>query len=481
MNDLSWARWSDERFDAERAAVLATWPTGAQVDLDEAVRFHRGRAELSNVPRKRAWAKRTGEVLLQPLAGYTRLAHHIELMRHLEKSGGASILPTQIDSQTRNCNYQAAQDGIDQSLSSGSNRLNGYPIVCHGVEGTRQVVEAVDVPIEMRIGTIDPRLAAEIAFASGLSSSTAGPIYYLVHYSRDTSVASAMSNWQYVFRLIGRYAEQGVPLGLQIHGVGNSTPFPNTILGVCCALECLVAAAQGARSFSVDARFMGNAVQDVAAARVIPRFCERVLEEAGFGDSVVTVDRKSWGGLYPADPARAYGLSCYDAVTGMLGGVNEFIAKSVEEAIGIPEPEANAATLRAMAEVIGLMKAQRPWIDEPAVRDEEQVMELEMWAIFGRVMELGGGDPAVGTERAFAAGVLDVPFAASRNCKGLVMVARDDEGAVRYLDAGNIPVPQQVLDHHRDRLAVREKRLGHPLGAADIAGDIASISRGVLV
>ena len=165
MSGLSWERWSDEKLDAERAKTLATWPTGAQVDFDEAIRFHYAQPKLANVPRKRAWAKETGEVLLQPLAGYTLLNRHIELLQHLEKAGGASIVPSQIDSQTRNCNYQAAQDGIDQSQATHTNRLNGYPIVCHGVEGTRQVVEAVTVPIEMRIGTIDPRLAAEIAVA----------------------------------------------------------------------------------------------------------------------------------------------------------------------------------------------------------------------------------------------------------------------------------------------------------------------------
>jgi glutamate mutase epsilon subunit len=61
------------------------------------------------------------------------------------------------------------------------------------------------------------------------------------------------------------------------------------------------------------------------------------------------------------------------------------------------------------------------------------------------------------------------------------MIARDDAGAVRYLDPGDSPVPQSVLDRHRELLAVREKNLGHRLGARDIAGDIASISRGVLV
>jgi methylaspartate mutase epsilon subunit len=165
----------------------------------------------------------------------------------------------------------------------------------------------------------------------------------------------------------------------------------------------------------------------------------------------------------------------------MLGGVNEFISKSVEEAVGIPEPEANAATLRAMAEVIGLMKRQHSWIDEAPVSAEAELMKEEMWPVLRRVLDLGEGDPAVGTERAFESGVLDVPFAASRNCRGRVMIARDDAGAVRYLDPGDIPVPQSVLDRHRELLAVREKNLGHRLGARDIAGDIASISRGVLV
>jgi methylaspartate mutase epsilon subunit len=104
-----------------------------------------------------------------------------------------------------------------------------------------------------------------------------------------------------------------------------------------------------------------------------------------------------------------------------------------------------------------------------------------MKSIFDAIVSVGDGDPAVGTVRAFASGLLDVPFAASRNCQGAVMVARDHQGAVRYVDAGNIPVPQVVLDFHRERLAIRERELGHPLGYEEIVSDISSISRGVLV
>ena len=475
------ARWDDARFDDERATVLATWPTGAEVDLDEAVAFHKRQPELCNVARKRAGAKQTGNVLIQPLAGVTTLAGHIELMQYLQDAGEADILPSQIDSQTRTLQFAAAQEKLKDSEAQGKELLNGFPIVNHGVFNTRKVVEAVKVPIEMRIGTVTPQLAAEVAFAAGMSSMTAGPIYYNVHYSRDASFASAISNWQYVFRLIGRYRERGVPIGLQIHGIGNSTPFPNTLLGACCVLEVLIAAAQGARSFSLDARFMGSMVQDVAAVRAIRAVAEDWVKRFGYDDAVITIDRKNWSGRYPEDVARAYGLICYNAVSGMLAGCNEFIANSVQEGVGIPLKEANADTLRAIRQVIGLMRGQNAMLDNAAVEQEIGFMKLEMNAILEAVLDAGHGDPALGTVLAFASGMLDIPFAASRQCKGEVMVARDNEGAVRYLDAGHVPVPAEVLRHHRACLDRREAARGQKIDYNVIVDDIFSISRGYLV
>jgi len=478
---VSAVRWDDARFDAERAKVLALWRTGAEVDIPEAVAFHKSRPELANVCRKRAWAKETGNVLVQPLAGVTTLAGHIELMRHLQDQGGADILPSQIDSQTRTLQFAAAEEALKASERSGKEQLNGFPVVNHGVRGARQVVEAVKVPIEMRIGTVHPQLASEIGFAGGMSSMTAGPIYYTVHYSRDTTFAQSIANWQYSFRLIGRYREMGVPIGLQIHGIGNSTPFPNTLLGVCCVLECLIAAGQGARSFSLDARFMGSMTQDCAAVRAIREIAEAYLARFGFGDSVVTIDRKSWGGRYPEDMARAYGLICYNAVSGMLAGVNEFISNSVQEGVGIPIKEANADTLKAIRQVIGLMRNQHAALGSEAVMEEVALMKDEMHAILERVFDLGDGDAALATVRAFETGVIDIPFAASRMCRGEVMVARDHQGAVRYLDTGHVPVPDHVLRHHKACLDKRVARRQRKIDYQAIVDDIFSISRGYLV
>lgn len=476
-----WAIWSEARFWEERQKVLAGWRTGEEADLDEAVAFHKSRPPLTNVPRKRIWAKETGNVLLQPLAGVTTLAGHIDLMRYLQDKGGADILPTQIDSQTRTLNFAGAEEAIRTSEREGKEHLNGFPIVNHGVRKARQVVEAVEVPIEMRIGTVHPQLPAEIAFAAGMSSMTAGPIYYTVHYSRDVSFAASIASWQYVFRLIGHYRERGVPIGLQIHGVGNSTPFPNTMLGVCCVLEVLIAAAQGCRHFSLDARFMGSMLQDAAAVHAIREFTEEQVARFGFADAVITIDRKNWSGRYPEDVARAYGLISYNTVSGMLAGVNEFIANSVQEGVGIPLKEANADTLRAMRQVIGLMRGQLTGLSRPELEEETGLMKLEMRAILDAVLDAGDGDPALATVRGFQAGLLDIPFAASRQCRGEVMVARDAEGAVRYLDAGRVPVPAEVMRRHRACLDRRVALKGKPINYNDIVEDIFSISRGYLV
>ena len=51
----------------------------------------------------------------QPLAGGTTVGCHIELMRYLQDKGGADILPSQIDSQTRTLNFAAAQEAIAAS------------------------------------------------------------------------------------------------------------------------------------------------------------------------------------------------------------------------------------------------------------------------------------------------------------------------------------------------------------------------------
>jgi hypothetical protein len=85
-------------------------------------------------------------------------------------------------------------------------------------------------------------------------------------------------------------------------------------------------------------------------------------------------------------------------------------------------------------------------------------IKAEMRAILDAVLDLGDGDPALTPMRGFQAGLLDIPFAAGRHCRGEVMVARDAEGTVRYLD----PRPPDRLPDDRRR---------HILDLARLPGD----------
>ena len=128
-----------------------------------------------------------------------------------------------------------------------------------------------------------------------------------------------------------------------------------------------------------------------------------------------------------------------------------------------------------------MMKGQRAALQAEPVENEIRLMKLEMNAILDAVLEMGDGDPARATELGFRHGLIDIPFAASRQCKNEVMVARDAEGAVRYLDPGKIPVPPEVLKYHRACLEKRATARKRKIDYQTIVDDIFSISRGSLV
>jgi len=72
-----------------------------------------------------------------------------------------------------------------------------------------------------------------------------------------------------------------------------------------------------------------------------------------------------------------------------------------------------------------------------------------------KVLEMGDGDAATGTVRAFAAGVLDVPWSPNRHVKSRVMPARDADGYLRIFDPGGLPLPRDVMEVHAAGLRAR--------------------------
>ncbi|MFZ5626031.1 MAG: methylaspartate mutase subunit E [Bacillota bacterium] len=469
-----------EQFWAERQEVLPSWPTGRGVDLEEAIAYHKQLPASKVMAKKLAQGKREGITFAQPRAGVALLHEHIELLRYLQDEGGADFLPTTIDSYTRQNRYKEAETGIEESRAAGRSMLNGFPAVNYGVDACRKVVEAVNVPVQVRHGTPDARLLAEITLAGGFTDFEGGGISYNIPYSKDMPLEKSIRYWQYVDRLVGYYEENGVSINREPFGPLTGTLVPPSISHAVAIIEALLAAEQGVMNLTLGYGQCGNLYQDVAAIRTLAELAEEYLNRFGYSGRQITTVFHQWMGGFPQDESKAFGVISWGAVTAALAKVNKVIVKTPHEAMGIPTREANAAGLKATKQVLNMLKDQSlPLTSE--LQLEMEMIRKETRAILDKTLELGEGDWAAGAVRAFKAGVIDVPFAPSRHNLGKILPARDNQGAVRFLDFGQLPFDAEIRAFHQEKIAERGRKENRQPSFQMVIDDIYAIGKGMLV
>lgn len=480
METVKNQRLSEQEFETTRHEVLNQWPTGREVDFQEAVEYQR------SLPKEKVFteavnrALQRGETLIQPRAGTALVEEQIKLLKYLEAEGEVDLLPTTVDSYTRQNRYKEAETGIEESKKTGRSLLNGFPIVNHGIKNTRKVTEAVNVPIQVRHGTPDARLLAEIALASGFTAFEGGGISYNIPYTKNISLADSIRYWQYVDRLTGIYEENGIAINREPFGPLTGTLVPPSLSHAVAVIESLLAAEQGVKNISVGYGQSGCLIQDIAAVQTLAQLTQEYLTEYGYGDVTVSTVFHQWMGGFPADEAKAFAVISWGAVAAAFSGATKVIVKTPHEAFGVPTGEANAAGLKATRQTLNMLREQS-FPQSKELEEEKEVILKETKSILERVITLGRGDWAAGTVAAFAAGVLDIPFAPSRFNRGKVMPVRDNNGAVRFLDPGNLPLSRDILDFHREKLAARAKEEKREVSFQMMIDDIYAVSKGMLV
>ena len=462
---------TDEEFERQRVEVFAQHPATPVVDLDEAFDFCRREMSHRNIPAALAEAKAEGRTLVQPRAGVANLVGQRNLCQALEDAG-ADILPFTVDSMTRTLRFEHASRATLDSTPTRS-LLNGYPIVHHGVQTTREVVLERERPVHLRGNSTDLRLVAEIGFAAGMSGFVSGPVYSTVQYSKDTPLAESISNWQYCYRLMGRYTEAGIPIVDDALGLTQSaTCSVPALMHAGVVLEALIMAGQGVKHINAYAISQGTLAQDIAALFAVEQLTNEYLARLGFDDVSVYMTSNHWAAAFPPDEAAAFGLISTNTMVAAMARASLLYVKSIEEGFGVPTAEGNAASVRATRYVLHLLAGQDFGVGSDDVEFERELNVLQARAILDAALDLGDGDPVQATIRAFEAGVLDEPAAPSRVAHGDILVVRDDGGAVRFLDYGNVPIPDEARRMERERLTARAARKGAPLGYDDIVGDI---------
>jgi len=473
-------KWSIDDFMKTREEVLSSWSTGKEVDLDDSIKYLQKVPKEKNFPSKLVYAKKNGITLAQPRAGVALIDEHIELLTYLQDVGGADLLPTTIDSYTRQNRYDECEVGMAESRKAGRSLLNGFPAVNHGVSGCRRVFEAVDVPLQARHGTPDARLLAEIIHASGWTSNEGGGISYNIPYAKSVSLEKSLLDWQYCDRLVGFYGEMGICINREPFGPLTGTLVPPSTSNSVAIIEALLAAEQGVKNITVGYGQCGNLVQDVAALRALEEQLREFLEEQGYEDVYITTVFHQWMGGFPHDEAKAFGVIGTGAAAAALAGATKVIVKTPHEAFGIPTKEANAAGIKATKMTLNMLQGQRMLMSKE-LETEIAVIKAETRCIIDKVYELGNGDLAVGTVRAFQAGVIDIPFAPSKYNLGKMMPARDNLGAVRYLECGNIPFSREIKDFNSKKLKDRAAYEKREVSFQMTIDDIYAVEKGVLI
>jgi methylaspartate mutase epsilon subunit len=454
-------RWDWDFFMKVRQEVLGQWPTGAELlgeaGLREAVAYQTAQPRWKFASLRNADAEQEGRTQVVGQVGHALVEQVIAQIQYSEdlKPDRWYVLE---DTYTRKGQFSKAQEAVERSRKEGRSYLNGYPPVIHGMCAARTINEASQAVLMADGCDEDPRLQWELTLAGGWTAGPVHPLNTTFQHSRDEPLERAIFNFQYMDRLIAHYTEHGAPI-LAITSANLSGWDPQGIKVAVNLIHCLLAAEQGVKHLDLELGLSMHLVQDVASIHVVRKLAREYLDRRGYTDTKLYPWIYFYLGDWPQDRDALGAQLAWNAAIATLAGCNGMIVKSTDEASSTPTKEGFRAGIKIAKQIVRLVGGQR-LPEGPDLAQEKRMLELEARAILDRTLELGDGDVAVGACRAVEAGIIDVQFSPWRRIKGDVLSVRDAEGAFRYLDAGSVPLPPEVREYHRMKLAQREAKEG---------------------
>ncbi|MER6121615.1 FAD/NAD(P)-binding protein [Streptomyces sp. NPDC001795] len=336
-----------------------------------------------------------------------------------------------LDSYTR-----VGDHGHARAALAAGDPLNGFPLVAHGPEVTARVAAAAgDRPVQVRHGSALPRDIFRTMAAAGLSASEGGPVSYCLPYGR-TPLAESVANWR---AATAEFAELSRAGGRRAHletfgGCLLGQLCPPSLLVATSLLEALFFVQQGITSVSLSYAQQTDARQDVEALAALRLLADEWLPPG--------VDRHlvlyTYMGVFPGSPHGAQLLMDRSAELAVRGGAQRLIVKTPLEAVRLPTVAENVAALRSAARAAGRTGDDSP-VPRAAEVDPGEVL-AEARALVEATLELHD-DVGTALTRAFAAGILDVPFCLHEDNRGLTQAAVDGEGRLRWTRTGRLPLP----------------------------------------
>lgn len=391
-------------------------------------------------------ARDEGELVVQPRMGVAdpeRMAAGLRAVRDARARTAGTIT---LDSFTRLGDHASAAAALARGLP-----LNGYPLVAHPAETTRGVVEAVSgaMPVQVRHGSPRPAPIFGAMVEAGLSATEGGPVSYCLPYGR-TPLAESVADWARATRSLAEDCRaRGERAHLETFGgclMGQLCP-PSLLLAIT-LLESLFFVECGVDSVSLSYAQQTNPVQDVEALVALRALAGELLPAHVDWHIVVY----TYMGVFPRSAEGARRLLDLSVDVAVRAGAERLIVKTAVEAFRIPTVAENIEALEGAAARarVGAASSSLPGRDEV---DHEDVLR-EAARLVDAVRPLAG-DIGTALTRAFADGILDVPYCIHPDNRGLTQAAIDAEGRLRWARLGRLPLAGLVrtADHGRVRAA----------------------------
>ncbi len=476
-------RLDENEFLKMRGPVLALWPTGREVDLDEAIEYQKKLPDSKNWHKVAQKLHDEGRTAIFPRAGTGLLEDQISLSKKLVESG-VPFIPVTTDSFTRQLDFEKVENVLAEMRKTGRKLLNGFPIINYGVKQIKKLIESVDR------GAFNPRLslksyplATEISFAAGMTGIAASSFISWAAYEKDATLEQSMATCQYVHRLIGYYADRGVVISTDNHGWILTGMQPMTVNLATTIVDALMVAEQGGKSVTSVVHLMGNMAQDLAWIRVTPRLMREYLDKFGYNDVMIPGVFAQHTPLFPMPQGMggAFAFPNYTAVVAALGNAEAVSVRTIDEALGIPTEESHALSYESTNWLLHVIRNQKIDFQIKGIEEEEAIAEAEIRALMDKILEVGNGDIIVGCLKCVEEGFLDSSFSPNRQVKDLVMGIKDIHGAIRWKEFGKLPIPEEVKKFHRAKVAEREKTEGRKMDYEVLVQDFWAFSKGQLV
>ncbi|KJE21274.1 Glutamate mutase subunit E [Frankia torreyi] len=374
-----------------------------------------------------------GALVVQPRMGFADPALMRAGLVATRGAAATTVGTITLDSFTRLGDPASATRALREGTE-----LNGYPILSHALSATRRVLAGVhdgEFPVQVRHGSARPQDITRATVAAGLHATEGGPVSYCLPYGR-TPLTEAVRNWRECCELL--LGAAGEPHLETFGGCMMGQLCPPSQLVAISVLEAMFFQRHGIRSVSVSYAQQTHPAQDREAVAALRRLCAELL--LGTDWHVVIY---AYMGRFPRTADGARNLLARAAELAVSTGAQRLIVKTVAEAERIPTIAENVAALEHAAaaadRAFGTLAAGTLAGGIGAAEPDGGQVYREARALVDAVLDCA---PDIGNAlvRAFARGLLDIPYCLHPANAGRARGRLDADGRLGWADIGALPL-----------------------------------------